>query len=1203
MIVDDAAAAWLWSLFAALIFPEILTVLKSGFIVLTQNIQAPQLKHILVPMIFQSLHSAGSCILFFVAMPGMSTLKMVAMLSSTCFVPALFRAISDRPILGNKMNYVWKAFDILCVVAQVTSIAIWTSGQNSHAQTWSVPVGLVLISFGWWEAYLPYNNAAVCTTFFDFLRTVRDESLHRSKQHLVNFIISIWKIIFITTFLFILVPTLQPVPKFNDLFTNLKGKYRVEESVTSKPGQPPSIMFNETYSSCITKGTTPYLALPDEKDCSGYWVRICLDNSPSLTYHMCPGSKKYIKNGKSMDCVNKGSCCESDSLVDCTGRVKYENCDNPSIPSEDRYPSDPSKFTNWNFIAENFFNDFYPIIFLCIQVLSTFCSYQISYFAIETRMQVFGFAIPMLLSSVTTLVVAATTCNAFIKDSCSYNDLVPAELFFRCFDKITSNSFFADYWVLIPAFISQLWLTQHIWTRKVIRLAKSELVFDMPYYDSLILEQSLLLNRRMDDEMEIHQDILTQASKKESRILGCATLWHETENEMLDLVTSLFRIDNYIGNGEKSLDDTFQFEMHIIFDDSFNSKGHINEYVSQLINLLSNKAVPLASRCTTPYGGRLTWNLKHKLQIVCHLKDKRKIRIKKRWSQLFYFLYFLDNNTMKSVGPENLNLNDKDKVKYQNTFVLALDGDSSFRAETIIKLLDHMKKDDKIGAVCGRIHPKGNGFISMYQKFEYAIGHWLQKSTEDVLGNVLCSPGCFSLIRLNALLESHIKHMPPALYSYSEITTKPMHYLQHDQGEDRWLCTLLIERGWRIEYSAVSDSFTACPESFTEFFNQRRRWTPSTVANICELLQEWKRLVRHGNLSMLHITYQILMLAGTAIGPGSIFILLVGGVQMTLGITYWTSFALNMIPVILFILVCLLSTSKHQILVAKVLSLIYGFVMITIFFSLFFNALTMCPYAPATLSLIVTVGAFMVVGLFHPLEFSCLFNSAVYYTTIPCMYLLLPLYCAFNLDNVSWGTRETSQEAENTSFTEKLRYIFNNSNEINMLSLKMSEGVKDLKDEIRNLNANIVDETSDVTDASERSWLTDLDGERQHLDNEEKETIKYIIQKYLQPEKTDIAAQAELKKQLVDFKNEISLMFVFLNAAWAVFIFLLQLSSVQSSSFTIDWTPCPTSVKLTNQTSFVDGNLPELEYEYMSLDPINLVFILFFLVVLLFQGL
>ena len=51
----------------------------------------------------------------------------------------------------------------------------------------------------------------------------------------------------------------------------------------------------------------------------------------------------------------------------------------------------------------------------------------------------------------------------------------------------------------------------------------------------------------------------------------------------------------------------------------------------------------------------------------------------------------------------------------------------------------------------------------------------------------------------------------------------------YNQGEDRWLCTLVIKRGWRIEYVAVSHQDTNAPLQLKEFFNQRRRWGPSTV--------------------------------------------------------------------------------------------------------------------------------------------------------------------------------------------------------------------------------------------------------------------------------------------------------------------------------------------------------------------------------------
>ena len=48
--------------------------------------------------------------------------------------------------------------------------------------------------------------------------------------------------------------------------------------------------------------------------------------------------------------------------------------------------------------------------------------------------------------------------------------------------------------------------------------------------------------------------------------------------------------------------------------------------------------------------------------------------------------------------------------------------------------------------------------------------------------------------------------------TYTTLPSLPQHYVQYDQGEDRWLCTLLLKQGWRVEYSAACDSFTACPE-------------------------------------------------------------------------------------------------------------------------------------------------------------------------------------------------------------------------------------------------------------------------------------------------------------------------------------------------------------------------------------------------------
>lgn len=140
------------------------------------------------------------------------------------------------------------------------------------------------------------------------------------------------------------------------------------------------------------------------------------------------------------------------------------------------------------------------------------------------------------------------------------------------------------------------------------------------------------------------------------------------------------------------------------------------------------------------------------------------------------------------------------------------------------------------------------------------------------------------------------------------------HYVQYDQGEDRWLCTLLLQRGYRVEYSAASDAYTHAPEGFNEFFNQRRRWVPSTIANIMDLLMDSKRTIEiNDNISMPYIGYQILLMGGTILGPGTIFLMLVGAFVAAFQIDNWTSFYYNIYPIFFFMLVCFTCKSNLQV--------------------------------------------------------------------------------------------------------------------------------------------------------------------------------------------------------------------------------------------------------------------------------------------------
>lgn len=46
------------------------------------------------------------------------------------------------------------------------------------------------------------------------------------------------------------------------------------------------------------------------------------------------------------------------------------------------------------------------------------------------------------------------------------------------------------------------------------------------------------------------------------------------------------------------------------------------------------KEMPPPIRMPTPYGGRLKWKLPGGNNLIIHLKDKNKIRHRKRWSQV-----------------------------------------------------------------------------------------------------------------------------------------------------------------------------------------------------------------------------------------------------------------------------------------------------------------------------------------------------------------------------------------------------------------------------------------------------------------------------------------------------------------------------------------------------------------------------------------
>uniref|UniRef100_A0A3Q1J333 chitin synthase n=1 Tax=Anabas testudineus TaxID=64144 RepID=A0A3Q1J333_ANATE len=663
-------------------------------------------------------------------------------------------------------------------------------------------------------------------------------------------------------------------------------------------------------------------------------------------------------------------------------------------------------------------------------------------------------------------------------------------------------------------------VTIHLWHLNVNRIQRTQDLFMRRLYEGAFIEQSLLLNTRF--------DIQIKGGKKQEEtamIYLCATMWHETYDEMMKILISMFRLDRHRPKTEPKSKD-FTFEAHIYFDDAFehvegSEESHLNSYAKNLVEVIIEN-IPDQQIIRTSYGGRLVITMPLGNNIIVHFKDKELIRHKKRWSQIMYLYYLLGWKLMKNKrNRRNLFLlHQKEK---HNTYLLALDGDTDFQPTSVMLLIDRLKMYPRVGAACGRIHPTGSGPTVWFQKFEYAVSHWLQKTAEHVIGCVLCSPGCFSLFRAAALMDDNV------MKRYATKSTEASHYIQYDQGEDRWLCTLLLKQGWRVEYNAASDAYTNAPEDFKELYNQRRRWGPSTLANVVDLLGDTNVISnRNKSMSKLFMFYQLFGIISAILAPATICSL-----TFIFNIGSDVALVISVIPPIVFLILCFKLKSDTQITIAGILSIIYAFLMLVVTLSIIGAMIKQQTIlTPSSMFVIVMAIIYIITAIIHPQEFQLVFYGVLYIVCIPSAYLLLTIYSMVNMNNVSWGTRESKPAAGAAT---------------PVTTTRQTTVEKDWVTELQELSMN-----HDMR--LQEGWLDEVKYRDEFtltlciFLQEEEEFFVELQEKYLKPLPDDKKRQKTIASDLKNLRNKVNFAFFMLNALWLVATFTLQLNS---STFSI----------------------------------------------------
>ncbi|XP_019206588.1 chitin synthase chs-1 isoform X2 [Oreochromis niloticus] len=736
-------------------------------------------------------------------------------------------------------------------------------------------------------------------------------------------------------------------------------------------------------------------------------------------------------------------------------------------------------------------------------------------------------------------------------------------------------------------------VTLHLWKLNVHRIQRTQDLFIRRLYEGAFIEQSLLLNTRFD--IHTKETIRKLRYFEPVMVYLCATMWHETYEEMMNIIISIFRLDKYRPKEDPKIND-FTFEAQIYFDDAFEhveESRHLNEYAKNLVQVIQEvygifknaeqkffrkkQQVPDQKIIQTPYGGRLIVNMPQGNNIVVHFKDKEHIRHKKRWSQIMYLYYLLGWKLMTKYyircqrGEDEQELKKQAQKEKHNTYILALDGDTDFQPASVMLLIDRLRIYPRVGAACGRIHPTGSGPAVWFQKFEYALSHWLQKTAEHVIGCVLCSPGCFSLFRAEALMDDNV------MKTYSTKSTEARHYIQYDQGEDRWLCTLLLKQGWRVEYNAASDAHTNAPMDFKELYHQRRRWGASTMANMVDLLGSTKIISkRNPSISKPFMFYQFFGIISAILAPATICLLIAGSLTFVLNINSAAALVISVIPPAIYLGLCFKLKSDTQITIAAILGVCYAFLMLLVTISIIGSMVKAKTILTPSSILIISMSIiYIITAAIHPQEFHLLFYSFPYIICIPSAYLLLTIYSMVNMNNVSWGTRETKPAAGTAPppaltpqmKTQKAKGIFRQLFSWVKCCKNFSQGIQvdqlsgsqdNTAQEPEQLEAeNTIVENITITEAEQgqlkrniQCWIeklqslsSDLTFQEDSLDQEEKKFWEELQKKYLEPLPDDKEKQKKMANELRELRNKVNFVFFMLNAFWLVATFILQLFS------------------------------------------------------------